>query len=191
MAAIILAGGKSSRMGYQDKAFLKIGRTSVIKRQLTLLKKYFKKIIVVTNSPSNYKRLRGVTVVSDTIPGCAALGGIFSGLLSSPDNYNFILACDMPFINIPLVKYMYKNSSGYDLVIPRVNNRYEPLFGIYSKQCIRQIKPLLAKKIFKISKLFPRVKIREISKGEIAKFASPKEIFMNINTPDDLSKVII
>ncbi len=94
--------------------------------------------------------------------------------------------CDMPFINSGLITYMRKNSAGYDVVVPRNNKRYEPLFCIYSKSCIRFIKPLLDKKIFKVSGFFRRVKVRKITPQEILRFAVPKKFFTNINTPDDL-----
>jgi len=189
MTAIILAGGKSERMRHRDKAFLKIGKIPVIKRQLRLLKKYFKKIIIVTDSLDKYKGLKGVKVIPDIVPHQGPLGGIFSGLLASRDNYNFVVACDMPFINLGVIKYMHRNSAGYDVVVPRINDRYEPLFCIYSKNCLRFIKPLLDKKIFKISRFFPRVRVREISAEEISGLAPLEKIFMNINTPDDLLRL--
>ncbi len=189
MTIIILAGGKSGRMGYRDKAFLKIDNVPIIKRQLGLIRKYFKKIIIVTNSPDKYKSLRGIRVIPDIAADQGPLGGILSGLLASRDLYNFAVACDMPFIDPDLIRYMFKNSTGYDVVVPRVNNRYEPLFCIYSKNCIRHIKPLVRKKIFKISRFFPKVKVRQIGRKEMARFGRPGKIFVNLNTPEDLLKL--
>lgn len=189
MTAIIIAGGKSNRMGNCDKAFLKIGKVPVIKLQLRLLKRHFRKIIIVTNSLNKYKGLKGIRVISDVAANQGPLGGILSGLLASRERYNFVVACDMPFINHRLIKYMQTKTTGYDVVVPRVNNRYEPLFCIYSKGCSRFIKPLLDKRILKISRFFPEVKVREISQKEVSRFGRPDKIFMNINTPDDLLKL--
>jgi molybdopterin-guanine dinucleotide biosynthesis protein A len=189
MTAIILAGGKSRRMGNRDKAFIEIEREPLIRRQLRLLKKYFKKIIIVANDVDKYKGFNGVKVVPDVVAGQGPLGGILSGLLASGERYNFVVACDMPFINLPLIKYMQMEKAGYDVVVPMLNNRYEPLFGIYSKSCSKSIKPLLDKKILKISRFFSEVKVRKISRKEISKFGRPEEIFMNINTPIDLSRL--
>jgi molybdopterin-guanine dinucleotide biosynthesis protein A len=189
MTAIILAGGKSRRMGNRDKAFIEIEREPLIRRQLRLLKKDFKKIIIVANAVDKYKGFKGVRVVPDAVAGQGPLGGILSGLLASGERYNFVVACDMPFINRPLIKYMQMVKTGYDVVVPRLNNRYEPLFGIYSKSCSKSIKSLLDKKILKISRFFPKVKVRKISRKEISQFGRPEEIFMNINTPIDLSKL--
>lgn len=189
MNAIILAGGRASRMEGEDKAFLKIKNELLIQRQLKLLKKVFKRIIIVTNSSEKYKNFKGVKIISDIIPHSGPLGGIFSGLLYSRDKYNFVVACDMPCINLNLIRYLQRQASGYDLIVPRVDNKYEPLFSVYSKNCLPDIKNLLEKKIFKISKLFSKVKVKAITKEEIIKFGSPDRIFMNINTPNDLSKI--
>ncbi|MFN7169627.1 MAG: molybdenum cofactor guanylyltransferase [Candidatus Omnitrophota bacterium] len=190
MTAIILAGGKAIRMNRQDKAFLMMNNEPLIKRQLRLLKKVFKKqIIIVTHSPEKYRNFKGIKVISDVIPHRGPLGGIYSGLLTSKDKYNFVVACDMPFINLELIKYMFKKSAGYDVVIPYVNNRYEPLFCVYSKKCIGFIKQLIDKRIFKISKLFTFVKVKKISKKEVLRFGQAKTIFMNINTLQDLEQL--
>lgn len=188
MTIIILAGGKSVRMG-RDKAFLKVDKIPLIKRQVRLLKRHFKKIFIVTNSPHKYRRLRGVKVVSDIAAGQGPIGGILSGLSASRDRYNFVIACDMPFINLDLMKYMRRNSFGYDVVVPRIGKRYEPLFCIYSKNCIRKIKAFIGKKIFKISGFFPEVKVKEIGREDVARFGCPEKIFMNLNTPEDLFRL--
>jgi molybdenum cofactor guanylyltransferase len=189
MAVIILAGGKSRRMGHKDKAFLKIGNEPIIKRQARLLRKYFKKIIIITGSLDEYIGLKGVKLIPDIIPGQGPLGGIFSGLRVSQDTYNFVVACDMPFINCRLIKYMLENSAGFDVVVPRINHSYEPLFSVYSKSCLKHIKPLLDKKILKVSKFFPKVKLRQISRDEVLRFGLPEKIFMNLNTQGELARL--
>lgn len=188
MTIIILAGGKSVRMG-RDKAFLKIDKIPLIERQVRLLKRYFKKIFIATNSPHKYRHLKGVKVISDIAAGHGPIGGILSGLSASRDHYNFVVACDMPFINPALMKYMRRNSSGCDIVVPRIGKRYEPLFCIYSKDCIGRIRAFVGKKILKVSGFFPEVKVKEISREEVARFGCPEKIFMNLNTPEDLFRL--
>lgn len=188
MTAIILAGGKASRMDGVDKAFLKIGKDTLINRQLRLLRRFFKKIIIVTNSPEKYKKIRGAKVISDFLLQRGPLGGIFSGLSVSDDHYNFVVACDMPFINTELIKYMYRQSKGYKVVVPYVDNRYEPLFAIYSKDCLSPIEKLLNDGVFKISKFFSKIKVEKVGASEILKFGQPEELFANINTLQDLKR---
>ena len=189
MTAIILAGGKASRMKGQDKAFLKIDNEPLISIQARLLKKLFKEIIIVTNLPEKYSAIKGVKVISDIIPHQGPLGGIYSGLIASDSFYNFVLACDMPYIDTGLIEYMYKKSSGYDAVVPRLNKRYEPLYSFYSKNCLKFIGHLLDKKMFKINKLFSQINVKKITSEEIGQFAPSARIFTNINTKEDLENV--
>ena len=189
MNAIILAGGKASRMEGIAKAFLKINHEPLIEKQIRGLKKLFDKIIIVTNLPARYASLKGVEVASDIIPYQGPLGGIYSGLRVSDSFYNFVVACDMPFIDTGLIEYMHKKCPGYDAVVPRIDNKYEPLFSFYSKGCVKFIIQLLDKKIFKISELFSRIKVKEITRDEVLKFAFGEKIFTNINTRKDLAHI--
>lgn len=189
MTAIILAGGKATRMGCADKAFLRLGREMLIKRQLRLIRKLFKKIIIVTNSPQRYRNLNGVRIVTDLIPNRGPLGGIYSGLQASEDDYNFVLACDMPFINLDLISYMLKKIKGFDIVIPRYNRKFEPLYAVYSRNCIKPIENGLSRKNLKITRFLQYVKVRIISKKEITQFDLNGISFVNINTPNDYRRL--
>lgn len=189
MTAVILAGGRASRMGFCDKAFLEIGGRSLIDRQLEVLRKLFKKIVIVTNSPDKYRRIKGVEVISDIIPHQGPLGGIYSGLKTSKDRYNFIFACDMPFLNESLIRYMMKKKNGYDVIIPKVEKRFHPLFGIYSKNCIPIIEEMLKRDMLKISGIFPEAKTHFISKKDLNRFDKGMFSLVNINTKNNLKTV--
>ena len=107
MTGIILAGGKSTRIG-KDKALLKISREYLIKLVLERLKSVFKNVLVVTGDPSRYKFLK-VPVIKDAVYQKGPLGGIYTGLLYSKDDYNFICGCDMPFLNSNLLNFILTN----------------------------------------------------------------------------------
>lgn len=184
MNAIILAGGKSSRMG-QDKAFIKVEGQFLIKRQIALLKKIFKNIIIVTNQPAKFK-FKGIKVVQDIIKGCGPLSGIHAGLKASGSNYNFVIACDMPFISEPLIRYMLKEKKGYDVVIPRIRDKFHPLFGIYSKNCVSVIEERLRRGRFNVSGIFKKLKSRFIPENKIAGFDPDGRALMNLNYKSDL-----
>lgn len=185
MTAIILAGGKASRMRGRDKAFLKIGNEPIIKRQLKVLKGIFKKIIIVTNTPHKY-RLRTAKIIKDLIPNLGPLGGIYSGLSASHSFYNLVIACDTPFINSLLVRYMMEKRDDYDIIIPRIDERFHPLFGIYSKRCLPIIREMLKKDRRKVSSIFRKLKTHLISKSEIKIFDENLLSLVNINTRRDL-----
>ena len=119
MAAIILSGGKNKRLG-TDKALLKVGFKTIIEREISVLSKIFTNIFIVTNCPEQYKHLKA-DLISDLIPGKGPLGGIYSGVKISDDEYNFVVSCDLPFLNAGLISHMKKISKNQDVVVPKYN----------------------------------------------------------------------
>lgn len=184
MTAVILAGGKSSRFG-SDKAFIKINGMPLIERQVNALRNIFTKIIIVTNRPKKYG-FKNIKIIQDIIKNRGPLGGIYSGLMESDSFYNFVVACDMPFISRSLIRYIMKNKNSYDIIIPKIDRKYHPLFGLYSKNCIPVIEKALKRNRLKVSAIFPKVKTGFILRKEIERFDKPLLSLKNINTRDDL-----
>lgn len=193
-------------MGY-DKAFLDIKGEPLIGRQLGELKNIFKNIIIATNAPQKYTNFKsvnprtncniasskntigaGVKIVCDVVLGQGPLGGIYSGLLASDSFYNFVVACDMPFINKPLVRYIIENRDDYDVVIPRIGGSFHPLFGIYSKNCVPAIEEMLKHDRLEVRSIFSKVRARFLSRREIERFDKNMLSLLNINTPDELQR---
>jgi len=186
MVAIILSGGNNRRM-LHNKAFLQMGQKSIIEREIEVLSTLFSTIFVVTNTPENHEHLR-VSLVSDLVPGKGPLGGIYSGLMASKDKYNFVVSCDLPFLNAGLISYMIELTEGHDIVVPRLNGLVEPLHAIYSKHCLIPIKRQLDRNELKIQSFFGEVKVRYIRESEMKRY-DPKGIaFFNVNTEEDLGK---
>lgn len=183
VTGIILAGGKSRRMG-THKAFLKIGEKAIIEDIFAKFKGIFKEIIIVANEIERFDFL-GVKVVADIIPLKGPLGGIHTGLLNSNSLYNFIVACDMPFINQSLVRYMLEEIRGYDVTIAEYDGGLQPLCAVYSKNCIEPIEKQLSKDNLKVTDFFKDVKVRIITENNVARFDLKGSSFVNINTPDD------
>ena len=186
MVAIILSGGNNRRM-LHNKAFLQMGQKSIIEREIEVLSTLFSTIFVVTNTPENHEHLR-VSLVSDVVPGKGPLGGIYSGLMAPKDKYNFVVSCDLPFLNAGLISYMIELTEGHDIVVPRLNGLVEPLHAIYSKHCLIPIKRQLDRNELKIQSFFGEVKVRYIRESEMKRY-DPKGIaFFNVNTEEDLGK---
>jgi len=126
-------------------------------------------------------------MATDTYPGKGPLGGIYTGLATSDSLYNLVVACDMPFLNQALLRYMIQLSANFDLVVPRCHEMLEPLHAVYSKGCQVPIESLLKQGTLNIAKLFTLVKVRYVEAGEIDRF-DPKHLsFFNINTEADLN----
>jgi len=186
ISCIVLAGGQGQRLG-ADKAFLKIGNQILIEGIVEKMAQIGDEVIIVTNSPQEYDYLEA-RLVGDVYPGKGSLGGIYSGLRAAHSDYSLVVACDMPFLNLKLLRYMILLSPGHDVVIPRVGGMTEPLHAIYSKKCLQPIERLLSAGGFKIIDFFHEVRVRYVEEQEIKLFDPQRLSFFNINTPEDLEK---
>jgi molybdopterin-guanine dinucleotide biosynthesis protein A len=187
LSGIVLAGGHSSRLG-TDKAFVNVNGQSLIKQIVAKLNSLSDDLIIVTDSPEKYNHLEA-RLVGDIYPGRGALGGIYSGLRAAANAYSLIVACDMPFLDLNLLRYMILLARGHDVVIPRIEGLTEPLHAIYSKSCLEPIDRLLAREGFKIIDFFPDVRVRYVEEGEVDIFDPQHLSFFNVNTPNDLEKM--
>lgn len=180
---IILAGGKSSRMK-TNKAFLPINGTPLIESIIHKLRNSFLEVIVVTNDVPLYSHLKA-RIVTDIIPGCGPLSGIHAGLTVSNCNYSFVLACDMPFVDPRLAKYLVSLTPGYDVVVPVVKGFYETSCAIYAKSSIPHIESNLNRGIRKVIDFYRDVKILPVYEKELSKYCKVDQAFINLNTPHD------
>ena len=187
VTAVILAGGKASRMGGVNKALLEINGRSIIEREIEVLDSIFDETIIITNNPEYYQYL-GKPLFMDVIPGKGSLGGLYTGLIKSKNPYSFFVPCDMPFLNTKVIDFLLSSLDGHDIVIPRINGHLEPMHAIYSKNCIPYIKTLLEGDDLKIKQLFAEVDTCEISEDCIRKFDPDFDFIMNVNTPEDFDK---
>jgi molybdopterin-guanine dinucleotide biosynthesis protein A len=190
ITCIVLAGGKGLRLG-RDKVNETVGTDSLLQRVLSQLTPFNRDIIIVTAAGKSLPQVngcQGARVVTDIYPGKGALGGIYTGLAESSSPYNLVVACDMPFLNQALLRYMMGLSAGFDLVVPRLGELVEPLHAVYSKSCLVSIERLLKKGNLGIMALFDLVKVRYVEAGEISRFDPEHLSFFNINTEADLAK---
>jgi molybdopterin-guanine dinucleotide biosynthesis protein A len=190
ITCIVLAGGKGLRLG-RDKVNETVGTDSLLQRVLSQLTPFNRDIIIVTAAGKSLPQVngcQGARVVTDIYPGKGALGGIYTGLAESSSPYNLVVACDMPFLNQALLRYMMELSAGFDLVVPRLGELVEPLHAVYSKSCLVSIERLLKKGNLGIMALFDLVKVRYVEADEISRFDPEHLSFFNINTEADLAK---
>jgi len=185
LGAVVLAGGRSSRLG-QDKAFLKVNGQFLMERIVDQLTQLSDEVIIVTNEASKYEQFEAV-VVGDAYPGKGALGGIYSGLMASTRSHCLVVACDMPFLNLSLLRYMQGLASDYDVVIPRIGKLTEALHAIYSRDCRPFIADLLEAGELRIVNFFSYVRVRYVDRDEVSIFDPEHLSFFNINMPEDLA----
>ncbi|PKM81572.1 MAG: molybdenum cofactor guanylyltransferase [Firmicutes bacterium HGW-Firmicutes-14] len=183
-AAIILAGGKSTRMG-RNKALVRVKEQKMLEGIIKAVSGHFPEVLVSGADPV-YDGM-GLKTVPDIYTGRGPLGGIHACLKASGHRVNFLAACDMPFVDAGLAEYMVRLSQGYDVVVPKLGEYYQPLFAVYMKDCIEEIERQLDTGQNKIISFYPRVRTRLVGADEIEKFGDPDRIFFNVNTPGDLN----
>ena len=187
MTGIILAGGENRRMG-QNKALLRLNGQTLVEDIIGKLQHLFQDVLIVSSHPEAYRQF-GVRVVCDIVPGKGPLGGIYSGLVHSSSPWNFVAACDMPFLNPGLIEHMKGRTGESDILIPKGRRGYEALHAFYSNACIDAIERKFASRTgLQVIDLLDDVRTVEIGEEEIRRFDPDGSAFFNINTPEDLER---
>ena len=187
MTGIILAGGKSRRMG-RDKAFIDAGGVPLFERVYSVFREIFSEIIIVANDGRPFEKYEG-RIENDIISNKGALGGLYTGLFHSSSYHAFCSACDMPLLNPQLIKYISDERDAYDVIIPRTRDGLHPLHAIYSKNCLRPMRQLLERGDLKIINFFNRVRVRFIEETEIRKVDPHMRSFLNVNTREEMEMI--
>ncbi len=187
VSCAILAGGKSSRLG-NDKALLEIDGVPLIQRIALRLGRISDDVMAVGTELSRLRFLK-VRLIEDLIVGAGALGGIYSALKAAKHEHVFVVACDMPFVDMNLVRYLVLLSEGYDVVMPYIGGEAEPLHAVYGKTCLLAIEDAIRAGKRRIISFLPRVKVRDVREDEIQVLDPEFRSFFNVNTPEDLARM--
>jgi molybdopterin-guanine dinucleotide biosynthesis protein A len=187
-SAIILAGGKSTRMGF-DKQLLRLRERSLIEGLIRRLGGSFHETIVVTNRPELYIGLAD-KITGDIIPDMGPLSGIHAGLSAASSEYSFVIACDMPQLNTKYIDYMMEllNKNESMACITKFGDWIEPFNAFYSKALIDHIESFLMGGGKAVHRLLMNHNVEYIPE-EVARGFSPDwGMFFNLNTREDLLK---
>lgn len=193
MNLVLLAGGKSQRMK-RNKLFLPFDQEeTLLGFILRRIIRYFDQVFIVTNTEYrdrieeivNLSRYSSVHTMIDLIPSCGPLGGIYTGLVSISSPQAFFLAADQPFFSISLIQFMFQQLGSYDAVVPKTQKGYEPLFTIYTQQCLPMIKKMLDEKVYQVSQLFGKINVNSIQAEIIMRYDPGFKSFVNVNTESD------
>ena len=188
--AIILAGGDSKRLG-QYKPSLRLGDMTLLERAVVNLNTFFDRITVVTDRPEITRGLN-VKPAADLLTGHPKnpLRGIHAGLSAAALPYQFVIACDMPFANLDLIRFMADFAPHYDAVVPRVGDYYQPLHAFYSRSCLDPIRRQVERGGGKVTRFYDTIKVKYIGSEVIARFDPLQESFFNINNWDDYLEAV-
>ncbi len=182
LTGILLAGGKSLRMG-TDKALKELFEYPMIIYPLRMLRNFCTEILISAND-ERFNFL-GHEVVADHIKNIGPIAGLYSCLEESSNFNNIAVACDMPFINGTLLRKMTRTSNDFDAIVPVLNNKPEPLYALYRKSILPKISENIQCRVYAIRELLQKANVcyMEVEKHETIEF-------FNINTLSEVSAVV-
>jgi len=183
ITGVLLAGGKSRRMGY-DKARIMVGGQTLFCRSLDLLRRHFQAVFIAGDRPDLAPP--DLPVIADIYPG-SALGGLYTGLRSANTEWIFVAPCDMPHPDARILELLVSRRNGYDAVVPRTPEGYEPVFALYHKRCLPQMEAMLQQGQYRIYDFYQRINIHFLDWHELP--GDWQRSLLNINTPDQLARL--
>lgn len=176
---IILAGGKSSRMG-QDKGLIKVKSREVVKYLINTCEQVSSRITIISNT-KEYEKF-GYPVINDLIGNIGPIGGLYTGLELANDDFNLLLSCDVPLVSVKLLQtILNENLEKLDGIVAMHSGKIHPLIGLYSKKLLGQINDLIVNKKFRMSGIY---KLDSVMVKDLSQF--PEKEFLNLNTKEDV-----
>lgn len=181
ITGVILAGGKSERMG-TDKALVLYKGRKLIDYSIEFLKTFTDNILISSNGLNN--ALSGFEVIPDAINNIGPIGGLYTVLKYIKTRRIFVVPCDMPYFSLELAKQMFNIEDKYDCIIPKMpDGKLHPLFAIYSCSVLPLIEKSIHDKNYKLQSIIEQSNAYYILPD---KNIIDENLFRNINTPDDV-----
>ncbi|MCH8826531.1 MAG: molybdenum cofactor guanylyltransferase [Chloroflexi bacterium] len=196
-SGIVLAGGRSRRLG-RAKALEPFQGEPLIRRVIDRLSRITDDLVFVVNDHEQASALPissrdtdlTYEIVIDKYPDGGSLGGIYTGLLAAESQWAFVVACDMPFLNVELMRHMLSMRDGQDVVVPRTDGYPEPTHALYNKSCLPFIEKRLKRDDLKIARFFDEIRVRFLDEAEVRGLDGDLLSFFNVNTQDDLDRAL-
>jgi molybdopterin-guanine dinucleotide biosynthesis protein A len=186
--AIVLAGGRSSRMG-SPKALLLFDDEPLIAHVVATLRRLFAEVVVVA-APGQQLPSLPVTLVRDEVEYQGPVAGIYYGLRAAGGDVSFVASCDSAFLNVDLISHLVSQIPEHDVVVPHWQGRYQPLHAVYRQSVWPLLAEQLARGELRPVYLFDRVRTRRIDEEEIHRFDPDGLSFFNMNTPADYAEAL-
>lgn len=189
VTGVVLAGGASQRMG-RNKAFLELDGRSLIEVVIERMESVCAEVLVVAGDAQLYASL-GVSVIEDRFRGVGALGGLHAGLEAASHELSLVVGCDMPFLNLDLLRAFAGWAEGFDVAVLRHGEEeyVEPLHGAYRRTCLPVMEAAIRAKRRRIVSFFPHVQVRYVTLTDVAPFDPDLRSFRNVNTPQEWQAV--
>lgn len=187
MISVILSGGRNSRYPTK-KGFIEVQGRPIIERNLELLRELTGQVVISTNEPELYFHLRA-PLIGDVTDSSGPMSGIYSALYSTGAEEVLVTACDMPFLNNDLLRYIIENK-GSDATVPVFNGNPEPLVAVYSRRLMPVMQRLLKSKTTSLIRMLKETEVKFITEDEVRSIDPDGRCFVNINTVEEYEKEI-
>jgi molybdopterin-guanine dinucleotide biosynthesis protein A len=186
VTGILLAGGKSRRMG-EDKRHLVVGEQTLLERGLAVLRSTFQDVLVVIAQDSPPLGV-DARVVRDLVPDCGSLGGLYSGLMQATTPWVFVVACDMPFLDQAVIAQFTSRRTTADIVMAKLDARLQPMHALYGKQCLPVLEQMVRARQLKIQEMVSQSSLRVcyVTEADLLSIDPSGRSFYNVNTLADL-----
>jgi molybdopterin-guanine dinucleotide biosynthesis protein A len=186
VTGILLAGGKSRRMG-EDKRHLVVGEQTLLERGLAVVRSIFQEVLVVIAQDSDPLAV-DARVVRDLVPDCGSLGGLYTGLMQATTPHIFVVACDMPFLDQAVIAQITRRRHNADIVMAKLEGRLHPIHAMYGKQCVPVLEQMILARQLKIQEIVskPSLRVRYITEADLLTIDPSWRSFYNVNTLADL-----
>ena len=187
ITGIILAGGRSSRLG-KDKGLCSFRDKPLVSYAIDILKPLCGEMMISANHfPEKYAAF-GFQVIPDEVKNIGPMGGVLSCLTKSKTQYNLILSCDTPFVNTDVFRFLLKKMENFQVVCPSHETfLLEPLSACYNTNVVSELEEAVRKKEYKMMQFFKRIRFKSVNIDQNLPFFNDN-LFLNLNTPDDLEK---
>ena len=184
---VVLAGGKASRYGGVPKGLERVGGARIIDRVAGALAAVTDDLLLIANDEASSAWLPGIRRCGDVRPGLGSLGGIHAALVHATGSV-LVVAWDMPFVPVGLLRELRDAGANADVVVPESGSRrgLEPLCAFYGQACRPAIERRLDVDDLRVIGFFDDVRVVRIGQEAVARHGDPAMIFMNVNTPEDL-----
>lgn len=170
----------------RDKAHVLLDGRPLITHVLERAAPLGAEVIVTTNSPQTYGFLGGVRLVADDQPGAGALSGLRTALHAARNARALVLACDLPFLSVPLLEHLLRVAPEADVVLPRWQGELEPLHAVYRRTCLEPIERALAEGRRRMIDFHAAVRVHVVEAEHVARLDPLGLTFFNVNAPEDL-----
>ncbi len=187
-AAIVLAGGRSTRMG-RAKALLPFAGETLLERVVRRLAPLVEELLVVAAPGQDLPEV-SATIVRDPVPHLGPVAGLAAGLSAARARVAFVTSCDAPFLNADLVRWMLEESEGWDVVVPEWDGRLNPLHAVYSTALAGPYRRLLEQGGRRPVDLYPSLRVRHVSAEEVSRLDPEGRSFTNMNSPEEYERAL-